>query len=120
MNPLEKSNKAYKASKNINDYTLTQSKWWSRLYIRFFWNGVNDVEIARQVLNMLPDNFEGSLLDVPVGTAVVTTEKYGRMQNAKITCLDYSQDMLQDEILGLCVGDGIQKLNLNINLITRL
>lgn len=95
MNPLEKSNKAYKASKNIYDDTLTQSKWWSRLYIRFFWSGVNDVGIARQVLNMLPDNFEGSLLDVPVGTAVFTTEKYGRMQNAKITCLDYSLDMLQ-------------------------
>ena len=35
------------------------------------------------------------MLDVPVGTAVFTTEKYKRMKLADITCLDYSQDMLE-------------------------
>ncbi len=35
------------------------------------------------------------MLDVPVGTAVFTTEKYSRMKQADITCVDYSQDMLE-------------------------
>ena len=32
---------------------------------------------------------------MPVGTAVFTTEKYRKMKQADITCLDYSQDMLE-------------------------
>lgn len=86
---------AYAASKNIYDDTLTQSKWWSKLYISFFWGGVDDIKIAAKVLENIPDHFSGKLLDVPVGTGVFTAEKYKAMQNAEITCVDYSQDMLQ-------------------------
>ena len=59
------------------------------------WGGVDDNEIARRVLSWIPDDFKGKLLDIPVGTAVFTTEKYRRMKQADITCLDYSQDMLE-------------------------
>lgn len=86
---------AYKASQNIYDDTLTQSKWWSKLYISVFWGGVDDVEIAKKVLNMIPDDFHGKLLDVPVGTGVFTAQKYKTLQQADINCLDYSDDMLQ-------------------------
>lgn len=74
---------------------LTQSKWWSRLYIKLFWGGVDDNEIAGKVLKFISDDFEGKLLDVPVGTAVFTCKKYGILKNASITCLDYSADMLK-------------------------
>ena len=30
----------------------------------------------------IPDDFKGKMLDVPVGTAVFTTEKYKRMKQA--------------------------------------
>jgi hypothetical protein len=60
--------KAYSSSKNVYDDILTQTKWWSKLYIRFFWNGINDNEIADKVLKMIPSDFAGKLLDVPVGT----------------------------------------------------
>lgn len=43
---------------------------------------------------MIPKNFSGKLLDVPVGTAVFTIEKYKNLPNAEITCLDYSEEML--------------------------
>lgn len=36
MPVANKIEKAYAASKNIYDDTLTQSKWWARLYINFF------------------------------------------------------------------------------------
>lgn len=89
----DKIKSAYKQSKSIYDDVLTQSKWWSRLYIRFFW-GVDDVEIANKLFAMLPDDFSGTLLDVPCGTMNLTAEKYRKLHKAQIICLDYSEDML--------------------------
>ena len=86
---------AYKFSKNFYDDAITQGKWWSRLYFKLLWGGVDDNDIARRVLAWIPDDFTGNLLDVPVGTAVFTAAKYKRMTKADITCLDYSTDMLE-------------------------
>ncbi|SCL91909.1 class I SAM-dependent methyltransferase [Sporanaerobacter sp. PP17-6a] len=86
--------KAYSSSKNVYDDILTQTKWWSKLYIRFFWNGINDNEIADKVLKMIPSDFAGKLLDVPVGTGIFTLGKYMTLPNVEITCIDYSGDML--------------------------
>lgn len=86
---------SYKQSKNIYDDALTQEKWWSKLYIKLFWGGVDDKEIARKLLEYIPKDFHGSMLDVPVGTAVFTWQKYQNMKNADIICLDYSEDMLE-------------------------
>lgn len=86
---------SYQSSKNIYDDVLTQSTWWGRLYIRLFWGGVDDNEIARDLLARIPQGFSGALLDVPVGTAVFTEETYKRLPNARIVCLDYSEDMLE-------------------------
>lgn len=91
----DKIKNSYKFSKSFYDDAITQGKWWSKLYFRLLWGGVDDNEIARRVLGWIPDDFKGSMLDVPVGTAVFTAEKYGRMKQADITCLDYSHDMLQ-------------------------
>ncbi len=90
----DKVKDAYRTSKNIYDGVLTQSSFWGRMYIKFFWSGVDDNEIARKILGFIPDDFAGSILDVPVGTAVFTEKKWRSLKNAKITCLDYSEDML--------------------------
>ncbi|MBQ6561494.1 MAG: class I SAM-dependent methyltransferase [Paludibacteraceae bacterium] len=90
----DKIEKSYRFSKNFYDDALTQNKWWSRLYFKLIWGGVDDNEIARKVLSWIPDDFGGKMLDVPVGTAVFTAEKYKRMGKADIIGLDYSQDML--------------------------
>ena len=94
MKNYERITDSYRTSRNIYDDVLQQRKWWSRLYIRLFWQGVDDTEIARRLLHYIPDDFDGTLLDVPVGTAVFTHEKYAAMQCARITALDYSEDML--------------------------
>lgn len=91
----DKITESYRQSKKIYNDVLTQSKWWSRLYIKIFWGGVDDNDIAKEVLKHIPDNFTGKLLDIPVGTAVFTYRKYVEMKNADITCLDYSADMLE-------------------------
>ena len=90
----DKIQKSYRQTRNIYDDVLTRSKWWSRLYMDVFWDGINDNEIAAKTLSYLPDDFSGKLLDVPVGTGVFTAGKYARMKQAEITCLDYSEDML--------------------------
>lgn len=90
----DKIEKSYRFSKNFYDDALTQNKWWSRLYFKLIWGGVDNNEIARKVLSWIPDDFGGKMLDVPVGTAVFTAEKYKRMGKADIIGLDYSQDML--------------------------
>lgn len=90
----DKIQRAYRSSKNFYDDVLTQKSFLSRLYINLIWHGVDDNVIARKVLSCIPDDFSGSLFDVPVGTAVFTEKKWRSLEHAKITCLDYSQDML--------------------------
>lgn len=91
----DKIQDAYESSKNIYDGVLTQENFFSRMYIKLFWSGTDDNEIARKVLSYIPDDFSGKLLDVPVGTAVFTQRKWSILKNANITCLDYSTDMLE-------------------------
>ena len=91
----DKIQAAYESSKNIYDGILTQGNFFSRMYIKLFWSGTDDNEIARKVLSYIPDDFSGKLLDVPVGTAVFTQRKWSTLKNAHITCLDYSTDMLE-------------------------
>ena len=42
----------------------------------------------------IPENFNGKMLEVPVGTGVLTMPVYKTIPNADITCLDYSADMM--------------------------
>lgn len=91
----DKIQDAYESSKNIYDGVLTQGNFFSKMYIKLFWSGTDDNEIARKVLSYIPDDFSGKLLDVPVGTAVFTQRKWSSLKNANITCLDYSTDMLE-------------------------
>ena len=93
-NMADKIQNAYETSKNIYDDVLTQRNIFSKLYIKLFWSGTDDNDIARKVLAYVPDDFSGNLLDVPVGTAVFTENKWSSLKNAHITCLDYSIDML--------------------------
>ena len=90
----DKIQNAYETSKNIYDDVLTQRNIFSKLYIKLFWSGTDDNDIARKVLSYVPDDFLGNLLDVPVGTAVFTENKWSSLKNAHITCIDYSMDCL--------------------------
>ena len=91
-NMADKIQNAYETSKNIYDDVLTQRNIFSKLYIKLFWSGTDDNDIARKVLSYVPDDFLGNLLDVPVGTAVFTENKWSSLKNAHITCIDYSMD----------------------------
>lgn len=46
-------------------------------------------------LSGIPENFSGKMLEVPVGTGVLSMPMYETMPGADITCLDYSPDMME-------------------------
>lgn len=89
-----KLKKAYKSSISIYDDILTQQSFWGKMYMKVFWSGTDDTKLAYKILDYIPDDFSGKLLDVPTGTAVFTHKKWTSLSNAQIVCLDYSQDML--------------------------
>lgn len=47
-----------------------------------------------KALSGIPEHFSGRLLEVPVGTGILTMPVYQTMPDADITCLDYSADMM--------------------------
>ncbi len=104
---------AYHDSKNIYDGVLTQGNILSKAYIKFFWGGTDDIAITQRMLSFIPDEFSGTILDVPCGTAVFTDTKWKNLTAAKIICLDYSEDMLRQarqrldgvDHISLCQGD---------------
>ena len=55
---------SYRHSKGFYDNIMTRATWWSDLYLRIFWQNVDDVEIAGHVLDYIPDDFhiKGSML----------------------------------------------------------
>ena len=46
-------------------------------------------------LSGIPEHFSGKLLEVPVGTGILTMPLYRTLPEADITCLDYSSDMMR-------------------------
>ena len=47
-----------------------------------------------RALSGTPEHFSGRLLEVPVGTGILTMPVYQTLPEADITCLDYSPDMM--------------------------
>ncbi len=78
------------------DGMITCSTPMGKLICKLVWNMVrkdNDEFLLRAVEG-IPDHFDGKLLEVPVGTGVLTMPIYQTLPDADITCLDYSTDMM--------------------------
>lgn len=65
-----------------------------KLYNKLAW-GIQDEDYVSKVLDMIPNDFKGRLLEVPVGTGGMTCNKYKAIAKANIIALDYSEDMLR-------------------------
>ena len=102
----DKIQNAYESSKNIYDDVLTQGNIFSKLYIKLFWNGTNDDDIAQKVLSYIPNDFSGNLLDVPVGTTVFTEHKWIALKDVHIKCIqgDVSNLKMNDESYDIVVS----------------
>ena len=85
---------------------MTQGNIFSKLYIKLFWNGTNDNDIAQKVLSYIPNDFSGNLLDVPVGTIVFTEHKWIALKDVHIKCIqgDVSNLKMNDESYDIVVS----------------
>ena len=80
------------------DGIITRSTLIGKLMDSLIWG--LDKELAEKwiedALAPIPEDFAGKLLEVPVGTGVLTMPLYKKLKKANITCLDYSADMMKN------------------------
>ncbi len=78
------------------DGMMTYSTLLGKAICRIVWNmdGEKNYRYLERALSGVPENFDGKLLEVPVGTGVLTMPVYQDLPNAEITCMDYSADMM--------------------------
>ncbi|MCM1284929.1 MAG: class I SAM-dependent methyltransferase [Acetobacter sp.] len=79
------------------DGMITCSTLAGKAVCKLIWNmnkQENDyyLELA---LSGIPQNFSGKMLEVPVGTGILTMPIYENLTDVDITCLDYSMDMME-------------------------
>ena len=80
------------------DGMITYTKPIGKLFNRAVW-GFDEETTAQWIngaLSGVPEGFSGKLLEVPVGTGVITMPTYKKLPEADITCLDYSPDMMRN------------------------
>lgn len=101
MSRHDEIRQSYKTLGNIGgiyDGIITRSTLLGKLMDSLIW-GLDAPLAARWIddaLSPIPADFSGSLLEVPVGTGVLTMPVYQNLPNAKITCVDYSADMMEN------------------------
>lgn len=78
------------------DGMITCSTLPGRVACGLVWNmgREKNTHYLEKTLDHIPDGFSGKLLEVPVGTGVLTIPVYKTLPQADITCLDYSPDMM--------------------------
>ncbi|MFC1735719.1 methyltransferase domain-containing protein [Candidatus Hydrogenedentota bacterium] len=95
---VDRVSKAYDSiAPSYDDYMNQSSLKW-KLFTLLAWGSL-DVKgweaLTQKVLSSIPDDFDGVLLDVPVGTGTFTSNKYRKLKKARIIALDYSIGMLK-------------------------
>ena len=78
------------------DGMMTYSTLLGKAICRVVWNmdGEKNAAYLEKALSGIPEDFSGKLLEVPVGTGVLTMPVWQSLPQAEITCLDYSPDMM--------------------------
>ena len=105
---IRRSYKALGDMASVYDGIITRSTLLGKIMDSLVWG--LDKELAERwvedALAPVPVDFAGKLLEVPVGTGVLTMPLYASLPQAAVTCLDYSADMMENaqkraEALGL-------------------
>ena len=91
--------KAYDAFSSRYDAYMTSATspgMFRKMFDRLVWGFSGDGGLIDAVLSHLPSEFDGVLLDVPVGTGLFTCSRYAGFPNATIIAIDYSMGMLEE------------------------
>lgn len=81
---------------NFYDGMITSTTFLGSLVNRMVWrmNKKENKEYLEKALSPVAEDFCGILLEVPVGTGILTMPLYKKLKNADIVCLDYSAEMM--------------------------
>ena len=90
---------AYKSlgkAHSFYDGMMTGTTFIGRLIDKWVWCMTQEdlLEYQAGAFEMIPADFSGKLLEVPVGTGVLSMPIWKTLPNADITCLDYSEKMM--------------------------
>ena len=93
---IRRSYKALGDIGNIYDGIITRSTLLGKIMDGLIWGLDRELSAKwiEDALAPVPADFSGRLLEVPVGTGVLTMPLYASLPKADVTCLDYSADMM--------------------------
>lgn len=99
MTRREQIRSAYKltgGNASFYDGMMTYSTFLGKAICRIVWNmdREKNLDYLERALSGVPEGFAGKLLEVPVGTGVLTMPVYRELPKADVTCLDYSEAMM--------------------------
>lgn len=79
------------------DGMITCSTLAGKAVCKLVWdmNKTENDRYLEMVFSNMPRNFSGRMLEVPVGTGVLTMPIYATLPKADIICLDYSAEMME-------------------------
>ncbi len=92
---------------SLYDGMMTNSTLTGRMAIKYFWqlDNENYEKFVKQAFAGIPKDFEGKLLEVPIGTGILSLPIYKNL-NAEIIGVDFSKTMLE------AANKNAKKLNL--------
>lgn len=100
MSRKDEIKSAYKSLGGVHSFydgMMTGTTLAGKLVLHSVWRMNRDdaLEYQARAFEPIPKDFTGSLLEVPVGTGVISMPIWQILSEANITCLDYSESMMQ-------------------------
>jgi len=100
MQRCKEVQKAYQRVGSLSDRydgMMTATSPLGRLALRLFWQFDEHTyqRYRTQAFAGIPAGFSGRLLEIPVGTGALSLPVYHSFPQAEVTCVDYSQNMLE-------------------------
>ncbi len=100
MSRKDEIKSAYKSlgkAHSLYDGMITGTSFFGKMILKNVWCMTKEdaLEYQAAAFEAIPKDFSGSLLEVPVGTGVLSMPVWKTLPDADITCLDYSEKMMQ-------------------------
>ena len=94
----EKTKKAFDfaGKSGFYDGVITGTGFFGSMVSNLVWkmDKNKDLEYQKLATRAIQKDFNGKMLEVPVGTGILTMPIYQNLKKADITCLDYSNEMM--------------------------
>ena len=100
MNRKDEIKSAYKGLGNAHSFydgMMLGTTRMGRFMLKHVWRMTREdaLEYQAMAFEAIPSDFAGKLLGVPVGTGVLSMPVFKTLPDADITCLDYSEKIMQ-------------------------